>query len=213
MTIYYRYDSHVLLFAWSCFLYCLCWKPLSRSSSVKYHSLNIFSVFFSLLLNSQLLNFLSSLFSPCSPVIPPPCFTPPISIKANSFVSLPTLISTPSPDHCIWHWILPSPSVSSNLFLHFHWARLKAVLSAPQSVMLLRQQHRYKGGPRSPVHICLVFFFKDMLQSWGWVSHHKGLTSQLFPLVSSQYMLPLKKLCFCCQVWKTSKNHSEFRYK
>lgn len=49
-------------FSWSCFLPCICWKSLLRSSSVKYHTV---SAFFSPL-KFQLLNFLSSLFSLCS---------------------------------------------------------------------------------------------------------------------------------------------------
>lgn len=41
-------------------------------------TVSIFSLlFFFSPIKFQLLNFLSSLFSQCSPIIPPPCFTPP----------------------------------------------------------------------------------------------------------------------------------------
>ena len=94
-------------FSWSCFLPCICWKSLLRSSSFNYHTV---SAFFSQVPTSQLsqLSFLPMF--PLFLLLTSSSFTPLISIKANSFLSFPALISKSSPDHLIWHWILPSPS-------------------------------------------------------------------------------------------------------
>lgn len=181
---------------------------VSRSSSVSItQSPNTFSALFCLKFKFLDTEAFSAPSSPCVPLL----FLllaslPSLLARLTSLWFSPLLFPHLLPYCLVWHQILSSPRASSNL-LHWHWEDQNQSFQLHRVLFFWdnRRDIRVEQGL-----LCIFGFFKDLLQSWGWIAHGNSLSTRSLHLVSVQSELPLKKLCFCWYLWKTSKNHSEF---